>query len=216
MIIDQLISADIPKAIRGDSPDLIRQLMEENNLSELPLTDGDQYLALLKENQLLNWEENNLDNLDLRFKPAIQTGSHPYEAIRIMYAQGLSVLPVIEQSNYLGAVKMEEVIKFFTETGSLEIPGAILVLEMERRQYSLWEIARICEQEGILVLTAQTKFLYPEDLVQVTLKVNTKEIAGLGQSFDRHGINVKLMYGDEEYNEEMMERYKLLMNYINM
>ncbi len=52
--------------------------------------------------------------------------------------------------------------------------------------------------------------------LDVTLKINRTDLEAVVSSFERHDFKVKEVYGGKNDTEDTLDRYNLLMNYINM
>ena len=220
MFIYQLISSDIPSLRPTDTGDKALQLMQELHLSHLSLVDGEEYKALIKEDDILTWEtpEAPLSSAEfLNFRPVVYGNQHPYEAVRRALQQHISVVPVINEENkYLGSVSRNELLEYMGNNSGLDQSGGIITLEMKPVDYSLSEIARICENNDAILLNVQL-FTYPgAELMEVVLKTNTKEIQSLIASFERYEYTVKEVFGELPATESMLDRYQSLMHYINM
>lgn len=220
MFIYQLISSDIPVLHPGDSGDKALQLMQELHLSHLSLVEGEEYKALIKEDDILNWQtpEAPLSSAAfLNFRPVVYGNQHPYEAVRRAIQQHISVVPVInEQNKYLGSVSKDELLEYMSNNSGLDQAGGIITLEMKPVDYSLSEIARICENNDAILLNVQV-FTYPgAEMMEVVLKTNTKEIQSLIASFERYEYTVKEVFGEMPAVESLLDRYQSLMYYINM
>lgn len=220
MLIEKLISPVVPTLLPSDTGSHALTLMEENHLTQLPLVVNNLYTALVQENDVLDWNtpERPLSGADfLNFRPAVLAGGHPYDALRIAHAENLSVVPVVGRENqYMGAITRNELLRYITESSGLDNPGGILVLEMELRDYSLWEIARICESEDVLIISTQVHTNKESGKLEVTIKTNRTDLQGVVQSFERHNYTIKEVFGDTSVQEDMRNRYNLLMNFINM
>ncbi len=219
MSIVRLISPLVPTLAPSDTGNRALALMEENNLLQLPVVADDNYIGLVQENEMLDWDDadNALEGTAfLNFRPAIPLGGHPYEALRIINQMNLSVLPVIDNENkYAGSVTRDSLLKYMAEKSGLDGPGGIIVLEMEANNYSLYQIARICENEDITIINSQM-YTTPEGRLEVTLKTNRTSLDPVVSSFERHQYTVKEVYGDQKSMEDVMGKYNLLMNYLNM
>lgn len=220
MVIEQLISPEVPALMLTDTGNRALHLMDEHHLSQLPLVAGEKYMALIRENDVMDWDkpESALSSADfLNYKPAVYASGHPYEALRVAHQYNLSVLPVVDNENtYVGAITKNELLKYITENNALNNPGGIIVLEMAPRDYSLAEIARICESEDVVVLSTQLTNNTATGKIEVTIKANRTDLQALAASLERHNIPVKEVYGEQAHYEDMLDRYNLLMNYINM
>lgn len=220
MVIEQLISPVVPTLIPSDTGDKALLLMDESNLEQLPLVLEDKYMALVQEDDLLDWDkqESALQSADfLGYKPAVLASGHPYEAIRLAHQQNLSVVPVVDNENtYLGAITRSDLLRYITEKTGLDNPGGIIVLEIEPRSYSLYEIARICESEEVLLISTQIYSNKITGKLEVTLKTNRTSLSPVVSALERHNYKVIEVYGDHSDNEGLTDRFNLLMNYINM
>ncbi len=220
MSMTRLISSLVPILTPEDTGSKALALMEENKLAELPVVQDDLYIALVKEDDLMDMADSELPLKDtellLTYKPAIPATSHPYEALRLITQMELDVLPVINfEQKYLGAITKDTMLQYISEHSSYETPGGIIVLEMEARNYSLYEIARICENEDVTILNTQVHTT-PEGTMEVTIKTNRSALEAVVSSLERHDYRVKEVFGDQKNMEDVMGKYNLLMNYLNM
>ena len=219
MNIEQLISPVVPTLSPEDTCDHALALMEKENLACLPVTADDNYIALVQENDLLDRDTPDVTLTAanaLGFKPAIPALSHPFEALRIIHQMNLDVLPVVDNEHkYTGAVTKDTLLKYMAEYSGINNPGGIIVLEIAPRNYTLYEIARICENEDVTILNLQV-YTNEAGMLEVTLKLNRTALEAVTSSFERHSYHVKAVYGDESKNDDITDKYNLLMNYINM
>jgi acetoin utilization protein AcuB len=219
MSIEQLISPEVPTLDPEDTGNKALDVMEENNFTQLPMVSHDNYMALIQESDVLDWQKpgSTLGSADfLTYKPAIIVSGHPFEALRIAHQMNLSVLPVIDTDyKYIGAVTKDTLLKYITENSGIDAPGGIIVLEMLPRDYTLYEIARICEIEEAIILNTQVHG-NPQGMLEVTLKLNRTSLEAVVSSFERHKYRVKEVYGETGNHDDLTQNYNMLMNYLNM
>lgn len=220
MLIEQLISSEVPTLAPSDTGSRALFLMEETHLTQLPMVKDNEYVGLVQENDVLDWEtpERALDSSGFaQYRPAVSIAAHPYDAMRIASEQNLNVVPVIgEGSRYVGSITRDDLLKFITENSGLDNPGGIIILELEPRQYSLSEIARICENEDVTIISSQLTNNRETGKIEVTLKTNRTNLEPLVSSFQRREYVVKDVFGAQAGEEDVMDRYRSLMHYINM
>ena len=219
MNIDQLISPAVPVLLPTDTGSHALEVMDDDSFTELPVVSEDSYVALVQEHDLLDWKAPQ-DALStspfLNYRPAIPASAHPFEALRIVHQMNLSVLPVIDhEQKYVGSVTKDKLLAYMTENSGIENPGGIIVLEIPPRNYTLYEIARICENEDVIILNVQV-FTNEQGQLEVTLKLNRSSLDAVVSSFERHKYRVKEVYGDENKKDDITDKYNLLMNYLNM
>ena len=100
----------------------------------------------------------------------------------------------------------------------LETEQACLIqLEMGAYDYSLSEIARIVEEDDAKIL-ALTVDPIEEDpgRIMVTLLVNQADCGAVLQSFYRYNYNVVNTFSTPDENDDLRDRYSLLMRYLNV
>jgi acetoin utilization protein AcuB len=220
MMNEQLISPLVPVLMPTDTGDKAIQLMMDNNLAELPLVNDDKYLAIVREDDILEWDEQDapLSKADfLDYKPMVTANSHPYDAIKLAHHQNLSVIPVVnEDEKYLGCITSDSLLNYIAETSGIEIPGAILVLEMESRQYSLYDIARIFENEDVIIISSHLRSNKQTNKLEVTIKTNRTDVSAVVAALEHNKYKILESYGQQNNTEDIIDRYKLLMNYLNM
>lgn len=219
MSLSQLITPTVPLLAPTDSGNKALELMEDAHTNQLPVVAEDNYVALVAENELLDWAspDNELSTSGLlNFKPAINLYAHPFEALRVLHEMNLSVLPVLdEERKYAGSVTKEDMLRYMAENSGISNPGGILVLEIAPRNYTLYEIARICENEDVTILNLQVH-TNEQGKLEVTLKLNRTVLDAVVSSFERHNYHVKEVYGEDSNDDDIEGKYNQLMNYINM
>jgi acetoin utilization protein AcuB len=217
MSIARILSPDIPVLNPTDTVGRALEIMQDNYLRQLPLVADDNYLGLAQEQDLTDLDdETTLGGANIAYKPAIKLGTHVLEALRLMSQMNLTILPVVDiDDKYSGAISQATILHFFSEHSGIENPGGIIVLEIEPRNYSLYQIARICENEDIIVINSQL-YTNPNGVMEVTLKTNKSSLDALVSSFERHEYKVIEVHGDPKGREDLMDKYNLLMNYLKM
>lgn len=95
--------------------------------------------------------------------------------------------------------------------------ACVVQLEMGAYDYSLSEIARIVEEDDAKIL-ALTVDPIEEDpgRIMVTLLVNQADCGAILQSFYRYNYNVVNTFSTPDENNDLRDRYSLLMRYLNV
>ncbi len=219
MSTKQLITYDLPTLSYNDSGEKALHLMNEYRVFHLPLVQGDNYIALVSEDDLLDWDtpEEPLSLAEfITFRPAIVAGKHAFEAMKVVKAFGLSVLPVVDEHNhYMGLITTESLLEVITDLNAVKESGAIIVLEMDQRSYSMSEIARLCESNDVTILGSFIKAIDETGLQWVTLKLNKTDVQSLLATFERYNYHVAEVYAADNHKENLKENFDLLMHYLN-
>ncbi|MBC7862737.1 MAG: CBS domain-containing protein, partial [Bacteroidia bacterium] len=147
MIVNDLITDEIPPLKYTDTVDLALNWMEEFKVNHLAVINGKELIGIVSESELLdsNHPDFSIDNLKLNLtKPVIHTNQHAYDAIKLMARLNLSLLPVLdEQENFAGSITQRSVLEKMAGITSVQEPGGIIVLNMNINDYNLTQIASI-------------------------------------------------------------------------
>lgn len=220
MLARDLISTVVPILHPLDSGSRALRLMNEYHLSQLPMVLENKYLALVEEDDIMDLEdaEINLENIEYNGpKPAIMENAHFFEALKLINDLKLSTLPVISQENeYLGVLTKDNLLSIIGQYNGVKEPGGIVALDMDPRDYSLSEIARIAESNDITLLSVNTITNPASGRLEVLLKTNRQELQGLLATFERFNYLVKYTVTEEQEEDLAKRNYDLLMNYISM
>ena len=106
-----------------------------------------------------------------------------------------------------------------SEDGSapVQAPGAILVLSMEARDYSLSEISRLIESENAKILgsTISEDSLDPAKL-KLTLKINKTDLSHIVATLERFNYKIIARFQEPKVFDNSQERIDILMKYLNI
>ncbi len=220
MTAGTLISAIIQPLKLGDTGDFALDQMNEYHVRHLPLVENEQLIGLISEDDILNYDSNNtIGSFELQYnRPYISSHHHIYEILRMMADFRLSIIPVVDKEDkYIGLITQEDLLNQLGNMGSFTVPGSIIVLEMNRRDYSLAKISSIIEQENAAVISTFITSDLKSSQAEVTLKINKKDIARIVASLERHDFLVKASFHESDYlNESMKERFESLMFYLDV
>ena len=218
MLTRDLISNSIPYLHNEDKVHHALQLMNDYHVAHLPVVEDNQYLGIISEEQLLqNDDDKKLSELSISDgTTSVQANDHFLKAIQTAVVNKLSVVPVVEEKRLLGIVTYNDLLRNASDFMSLNLPGALIVLELDNRNYSFTEINRIVESNDAQI-TQLNSFTDPETgLMQVTIRVNKLEVSDLLSTFQRYEYNVKYYFGEELYENELKSNFDNLMNYLKI
>ena len=218
MLTRDLISNAIPYLHKDDTVFHALQLMNDYHVAHLPVVEDEHYLGIISEELLLQSdEESKLTELPIADgATSVQANEHFLKAIQTAVTNKLSIVPVVEEKQLLGIVTYNDLLRNASEFMSLSQPGALVVLEIDSRNYSFTEINRIVESVGAQITQLNT-FTDPESgTTQVTIRVNRMEVSDLISTFQRYEYNVKYYFGEELYENELKTNYDNLMSYLNI
>lgn len=218
MLTRDLISNSIPYLRLSDKVYHALQLMNDYHIAHLPVVEGDNYLGIVSEEQLLQSEEDDSIN-ELQVTDgttSVQANDHFLKAIQAAVVHKLSIVPVVEEKLLLGIVTYNDLLRNASEFMSLNEPGALIVLELDSKSYSFTEINRIVESNDAQITQLNT-YTDPETgIMQVTIRVSKMEVSDVISTFQRYEYNVKYYFGEELYENELRNNFDNLMNYLKI
>lgn len=219
MFAGELISGNIPFLHLNDSVGKALQEMSDFNVSHLPVVADGKYTGLISEDDLLDSAESNrLESLKSCFTTAFVHQLDSFLlAVKKARSLHLSVVPVISaQFELLGAISRDDLFNQLADFTGIEEPGGILVLEMDKKDFSAGEINRLIESNGAFV-TQLNSFLDPvSQRFTVTIRINKAEVSDIVATLQRHEYNIRYYFGEELYQNELQSNFDHLMNYLNI
>jgi CBS domain-containing protein len=220
MLTRELLSQTLPYLHLQDKVYQALQMMNDNNVTHLPIAEGDKYVGLISEEDLLQAENDNaeLAALEQAFaNVSIKEEEHFLKAVQIAVENGLSVVPVVSEDNELtGTVVYNDLLRVSSEFMSLNEPGGLIVLEMNSNQYSFNEISKLVETNNAQITQLNTSNDAETGLMQVTIRINKPEVSDIVATFQRYEYTVKYFFGEELYANELRSNYDNLMNYLKI
>lgn len=194
-------------------------LLEEMNVREIPVVDNDNYIGLVHELDLLDYEciEGEIKNLNGVLKrPFIYGDDHLFEAVSLMAAEELTILPVLNsEGKYMGSIDQTTLIKKIAEAEGFKSAGGVLELEVSVHDYSMAEIARLVESNDLKILHSRVTATPDSARVIVTLKLNKPQLNAIIQTFERFGYTITASFQEDEFEEDLKKRYDGFLRYLN-
>ncbi len=220
MLNKDLISASLPTLSLTDTVFQALQLMTDYHVSHLPVLTDEKYLGLVNEDQLLNIEDDSslLETFQTEFlNISVNADMHMVEAVRMTNEFNLSVTPIVDiDMNWIGAITTPDLLKFVGKMYGMEDAGGIIVLEIEKREFSFSQISKLVETNDAYITQLNTYFDTNLGLLYVTVKINKFEISDIVATFQRYDYHVKYYFGEELYENELKTNYDHLMNYLSI
>ena len=219
MIASELISYEIPPLKLADTGIKALDWMEEFKTTELPIVNEGEYLGLISESNLL--DNNDIDGAIEGFtfhlpKPFVNENQHLFEVISKMVENDIDVLPVVNSGGkYLGIITNKMLVNSLSRVISVSNAGSILTLEINVKDYSLSEIARMVESDDAKILASFITSHPDSTKLEVTLKINKTEISRILHTFERFNYVVLASYNESEYHENLQNKYDEFIRFLN-
>ncbi len=219
MIANNIIKNALVHLHPDDTVSQALTIMHINYVKHLPVVKGKKLIGIASEEELLrNDESSALNSLELSdIGVYANADEHIFEIFSKMVENKLSSIPVVDSNqDYLGLISQEDLIVHYTNSFSIREPGSLLVLEINKRSYTLSEMARIVELENASIICSFISEIPNNANVLVTLKINRNDIQSIIKAFDRYDYTIKATYAEEEIMDNLRERYDSLMSFLNV
>ncbi|MBK6445016.1 MAG: CBS domain-containing protein [Bacteroidetes bacterium] len=220
MIAKDLINDSFPPLKLSDSGLKAINWMEEFRLEHLPLVDSVNYIGLASEEDILKLSalDQPLANHNLPLiRPFVRYNQPVFEVVKLISKDKLTIVPVLDAADhYIGLVTLQDILKHYSESGIFEDANGVLVLEVGAKSYSLSEIAHIIESEDGKIISSYITPNPENETIDITIKINQRELSRILASFSRHGYFVKEHYHQNEFMDDIKSRYDSLMNYLGI
>ncbi|MCL4282425.1 MAG: CBS domain-containing protein [Flavobacteriales bacterium] len=220
MLAIDLLSKTIQPLAPKDNPAHALELMDESGIHVLPVVARSRLVGLMREETALNngdpsaTVEKLMDQVEL---PYVRDRQHVYDVLKLMSERDLPMVPVLDmQGKYLGLVSEHEAARALAGLVNACVPGSVVVLEMGRNDYSLQQIARIVEEEGARILSMYCTDNPDSMRMEVTLKINSEDISGILQAFDRFQYTVHTTFQGSRLEDNLRDRYEDLIRIMKM
>ena len=197
-----------------------QQLMADYHLMHLPVLNQEKYAGLISEDAVLNAADDNMsmEQLEPAFiRLSVKAGAHFLEAVQVCNSYNLTLVPVVEpDQEWVGAISAQDLLKYLGRMSGTDEPGGVIVLELEKSNFSFSEISKLVETNDAQITQLNSFYDAQLKLMYITIKINRFELSDIVATFQRYDYSVKYYFGEELYENELRINYDHLMNYLNM
>lgn len=219
MLVAQLLQTDYPMLHLTDKVSFALQLMEDYEIQDLPVVVNEIFTGSVSKESLLDEDEENvIATLQTNFSNnCVKKEEFFLSALKGIVENDSTLIAVINDSKeYLGVITSSVLLEQLSiYVGTVE-PGGIIVLEVERRNYSFGEISRLVETNDAYITQLNTYTEIDTGLVIVSIKINKVEISDIIATFHRYDYVVRYYFGEEQFTNELKDNYNHLMAYLNI
>lgn len=218
MLVNNYISKDFipPKSNQNISHGLA--ITNEFGLTHIPLFEGLNFIGNIpKETLEESGPEEKLSGLkDFLEFFYITENSSLLDAVQKFHNHDTNILPVInDEKQYLGFLMMDDVISGLSAMPFILEPGAIMVIEVSQKQFSISEIAKIAESNNARIIGLfVTQYL--DERIQITIKLIAESLASVSETFERFGYIVVYKFFNDEKEDLYKDRFEQLMKFLDI
>lgn len=217
----ELINYTIPPLKPSDKVEKAQDWMNEFHTHELPVVENGEFLGIFNENLLFDQIKEGENIEDFHFlspQLAVDQNEHYYEVLRVAYEANSNIVAVLnEEKKYLGAITVQDVVEAFSKMTSINTPGSIIIISMAMIDYSMAEIGRIIESEGVKILSSFIEVdENDQERIRLTIKLNIENSSMVVSTLRRFGYQIETIFGNGEEDDFDKERLETLMRYLKV
>lgn len=221
MLAVELIDPMLPSLKPTDLVGQALEWMQEHRVGQLVLTDQGDYRGIVSEELLLDVADDERplgDVMRLFEKTYVQEDQHLFEVLGLVIQHHMEVVAVIsEERVFSGTISVNELLKQFAQELGVQEVGAILILNMNERDYSLSEISRLIESNNVKIVSSffsSASYGQP-DRSRLTLKLNRRDITRVISTLERFGYHIEAAFANAPVENIDQDRLDSLLRYLN-
>lgn len=196
-----------------------QQIFETLPITHLPIVKNGELLGSISERDIQTIEEksSNLSAyshlIDFFFTDESIT---LLKTIKLFSENETNIMPVLnDKKKYVGYYELHDVLELFCSNSSLFSDGVIIVIEKNKKDFSISEISQIVESNNATILGVYISNQTSET-IQATVKINSQDINEVIQTFRRYNFNLISKHKDDFYLQDLKDRSDYLQKYLDM
>ena len=220
MLAIELNNNIIPQLQLEDTVGKALQLINDFKVSHLPVVSEEKFLGLISEDDLLDANNNKATVQTLQndfIQASIKENEHFLQAVNISNQYQTNIVPVVNfENDFVGTITGQNLLRALGNFSGAQQIGGLIILQMERSQFTISEISRIVESNEAHVWHLNTTVQPETGLLVVTIHINKKELSAVVAAFERYEYDVLYYFGEEKFENEIHSNYQHLMNYLDI
>ncbi len=218
-MIQQILTNNLAVIKGSDTISMALEFMDKDDVQSITVLDEKKYIGTLIKNDLINYEPDQLisDGFD-DLKPVfVFENEHFSKALKIMADKQVDVIPVLgNDKQFIGQIVATDLLFKLAQFIGADEKGAIIIIEMDRRNFAFSEISRLIETNDATITQMNTQVSAETGQMMVTIKINKIQVSDVIATLQRFEYNVLAYYGEEDYINELHDNYSHLMHYLNI
>lgn len=221
MLAATLINPMIPVLKLTDPVSTALDWMDEFSTKQLVVADSGIYQGIVSEDILYDVADSSdaLSKIIIQHKDIFASeDQHPYELLRLVNQFGLLIIPVLhDDRTFAGSILVNDLVEHFVNELGVQEKGAVIVLKVAERSYSLSEISRLIESNGTKILSSyysSGETYNPANEARLTLKLNRTHITPVIATLERFGYEIEEAHANDPIESVDQERLDMLLRYL--
>ncbi len=219
MQIKNYITNDIKPLELSDSVEKAKNLFNDLIFTHLPIVEGKHLKGLVIEEDVKNIEDSSKKIASLQYLLEYFYASEKdnwFQVFQKFASTEANILPILnENKEYLGYVELQDILHQINNTPFLSEEGTVLIVSIDKADYSFSRIAQIIESNNATLFGAFISNL-ENDITEVTLKLSSENLNAIIQTFRRYNFTIELGLHEDIYLQELKDRSEYLQKYLDI
>ena len=221
MVAADLINEMIPPLKRNDSVRKALNWMDAFRITQLPIVEDNVYKGIITEDMLyeINNPEATIDSIEpFHADVFVSEEQHFYDVMRLATDHNLRIIAVVDlNSLFVGVITVRDTLAAFARTFASQSAGAIIVMSMNYRDYSLSHISRLIEENNTKILSSYVDSdPYDHNLIKLTLKLDKTELTSILATLERFEYRVIAKFQENPDADIQKERLDMFFRYFDI
>lgn len=136
------------------------------------------------------------------------------DGIKLFHTFDTNIIPVIDKNEiYQGYIAWDSIVCEFSKYPFFSEIGALLTVEIPRKNYSMTEIAQIVESNNSKFYGAFISEMN-DAFVRITMRISQENTSSIDETFERYGYIVVQKSHTDEKEELLKNRYHFMQKYL--
>ncbi|WKN44562.1 cbs domain containing protein [Tunicatimonas pelagia] len=196
-------------------------LLDDQVLNQLPVVHEGQFQGFITSDMLFDdlFDHSTVGEYQLNPNQCIvYSNQHFYEVVKAFSDCDFNMLALVDENQeYLGAFDAQDLLNAFSKTTAVQSPGSIIEISIKQIDYSLAEITRLIESDGVKIMGC---FLQSDaidsNLIRLTLKLDRKDASRTVATLERFSYNVVSLFQEASVASYDKERLDALLRYLDI
>ncbi|WP_338767273.1 CBS domain-containing protein [Bernardetia sp. ABR2-2B] len=221
MVAADLINEMIPPLKSNDSVKKALNWMDAFRITQLPIVENNVYKGIITEDMLyeINNPDADIDSIEPLYEDVfVGEEQHFYDVMRLATDHNLRIIAVVDLNNmFVGVITVRDTLTAFARTFANQSAGAILVMSMNYRDYSLSHISRLIEENNTKILSSYVDTdPYDTNLIKLTLKLDKTELMPILATLERFEYRVIAKFQENPDADIQKERLDMFFRYFDI
>jgi CBS domain-containing protein len=219
MQIKDYILNDIKPLELNDSVKKAKSLFNELIFTHLPIVEEGRLIGLVIEDDIRNFDNDEKEIASLQYLFEYFYANEKdnwFQLFQKFTSTEANILPILNKNKeYLGYIELQDILHAINNTPFLKEEGTILIVSIEKENYSLSRIAQIIESNNAILFGAFISNL-KGNITEVTLKLSSENLNSIIQTFRRYNFTIELGLHEDLYLQELKSRSDYLKKYLDI